>query len=137
MTTFRQFYFSFPVRLLVFHVRNHLLLVLLWLMLAAMASGLIGRFFGLHYLLLTPEYQGEVNFWSFFVTGAAYGALVMIWNLTTYLLSAGRFAFLATLEAPFTKYSINNSLFPIGFFGVYLAATTWVNQQLQAMEGTD
>ena len=125
MTTFRQFYFSFPIRLLVFHVRNHLLLVLLWLMLVAMASGLIGRFFGLHYLLLTPEYQGAVNFWSFFVTGAAFGALVMIWNLTTYLLSAGRFAFLATLEAPFTKYSINNCLFPIAFFTAYLAATIW------------
>lgn len=125
MITLRQLYFSFPVRLLVFHTRNHLLLVLLWGLLAAMASGFVGRFFGLHYLLLTPEYRGQVNFWSFFLTGAAFGALVMIWNLTTYLLSAGRFPFLATLEAPFTKYSLNNSLFPIGFFGVYLAATIW------------
>lgn len=125
MTTFRQVYYSFAVRLFLFHVRNNLPLVLLWLLLIGMASGMIGRFFGLHYLLLTPEYRGEVNFWSFFLTGAAFGALVMIWNLTTYLLSASRFPFLATLQAPFTKYCINNSLFPLVSFAVYMAATGW------------
>ncbi len=125
MIALRAFYFSFPVRLLVLHVRNHLILLLLWLVLGMMMTGLIGRFFGLHYVLLTPEYGGEVNFWSFLLTGVGFGTFFMIWNLTTYLLSANRFPFLATLDAPFTKFCLNNSLIPLAFLATYLTATTW------------
>lgn len=120
----RTLYYSFPIRLLVLHFRNHLVLVGLWLFLALLMTGAMGRFFGIHYLLLTPEYHGEVNFWSFFLTGAACGAFFLIWNLTTYLLSAHRFPFLATLEAPFTKFSINNSIIPLAFLLSYLLAST-------------
>ncbi len=119
------FYYSFPVRLLVLHFRNHLVLIGLWAFLALLLTGAVGSFFGMHYLFLTPEYQGEVGFWSFFITGAALGAFFMIWNLTTYLLCADRFSFLATLEAPFTKFCLNNSLIPLAFLGIYLASTTW------------
>ena len=125
MLALRALYYSFPVRLLVLHVRNHLILLALWLVLGLMMTGVIGRFFGLHYVLLTPEYCGEVNFWSFLLTGGAFGAFFMIWNLTTYLLSATRFPFLATLDAPFTKFCLNNSLIPLSFLAIYLSATTW------------
>ena len=125
MNALRPLYYSFPVRLLVLHVRNHLILLLLWLMLTLMMTGVIGRFFGLHYVLLTPEYRGEVDFWSFLLTGVAFGSYLMIWNLTTYLLSANRFPFLATLDAPFTKFSLNNSLIPLAFLATYLTATIW------------
>jgi len=125
MTNLRQLYYSFPFRLLALHFRNHLVLLGLWLFLAFLATGLIGRFFGVHYLLLTPEYRGEVNFWSFFLTGAAFGAFFMIWNLTTYLLAANRFPFLATLDAPFTKFCLNNGLIPLAFLITYLTATIW------------
>lgn len=121
----RQLYYSFPVRLLMLHWRNHLVLLALWLFIALMMTGVIGRFFGMHYLLLTPEYRGEVDFWSFFITGAAFGAFFMIWNLTTYLLSADRFPFLATLDAPFTKFCLNNSLLPLAFLATWLGATIW------------
>lgn len=125
MLLYRKLYYAFPFRLIALHFRNHIILVLLWVFLAMLSSGLAGRFFGMHYLMLTPEYCGKVNFWSFFISGAAFGALCMIWNLTTYLLAADRFPFLATLEAPFTKYCINNSVFPLGFLGLYLSATVW------------
>ena len=36
-------------------------------------------------IIISPDYQGKVGFWSFFITGAALGAFIMIWNLTTYL----------------------------------------------------
>lgn len=125
MPTFRQILYSFPVRLLLLHTRSHLVLLLIWGGLAAFSTGMIGRYFGLHYLLLTPEYCGEVNFWSFFISGAAFGALVMVWNQTTYLLCSGRFPFLATLEAPFTKFSINNAVVPLSFFFVWMTANIW------------
>ena len=101
---FRALYDSVPIQLRVLHLRSHLVLLFFWGVLAAFSAGLAGRFFGMHYLMLTPEYLGEVNFWSFFITGAAFGCMVMIWHLTTYLLCSNRFPFLATLSAPFTKY---------------------------------
>ncbi len=125
MTLLRQLYYSFPVRLLLLHVRNHVVLLLLWILLSLLMTGVIGRFFGMHYLMLTPEYRGKVDFWSFFLTGAAFGAFFMIWNLTTYLLAANRFSFLATLDAPFTKFSLNNGLIPLAFLIAYLSATIW------------
>ncbi|MFN0036074.1 MAG: hypothetical protein ACKVUS_13505 [Saprospiraceae bacterium] len=125
MTTFRQIYYSFPIRLLVLHLRNHFVLLLIWVILAAFSTGLMGRFFGMHYLMLTPEYHGQVNFWSFFLTGLTFGGLVMIWHLTTYLLCSNRFPFLATLGAPFTKFCLNNSLVPLGFLAVWLSCSIW------------
>lgn len=76
--------------------------------------------FGIRYLFLEPEYQGVVGFLSFFFLGIGFGGMVMTWNLTTYLLNARYFPFLATLESPFGKYSFNNALLPIGFFGFYV-----------------
>jgi hypothetical protein len=125
MTLFRSIYYAFPVQLLVLHLRNHLTLVLLWLILVAFSSGLVGRFFGIHYLMLTPEYWGKVNFWSYLLTGTAFGGMVMIWHLTTYLLCSNRFPFLATLSAPFTKYCLNNSLIPLAFLAIYMSCTVW------------
>ncbi len=121
----RQLQFSFPIRLLILHIRSHLVLVFLWAFLGLLVTGQAGRLFGVHYLMLTPEYCGEVGFWSSFLTGAAFGAFFMIWNLTTYLLCADRFPFLATLSSPFTKFSLNNSLLPIVFLCAYMSAAIW------------
>ncbi len=125
MIALRHLYFSFALRLVALHLRNHVTLIAIWVFLVLLSGGMVGRFFGLHYLMLTPEYLGEVNFWSFFITGAAFGAMLMIWNLTTYLLAADRFPFLATLNTPFTKFCLNNSLIPLGFLSAYLFTTIW------------
>ncbi len=116
-------YYTFPVQLVILHLRNHLLLVGLWVFLALLLTGEVGRFFGVYYLLLTPEYLGEVNFWSFLLTGAACGAFFLIWNLSTYLLCSHRFPFLATLRAPFTLFSLNNSFFPLVFLVLYVSTS--------------
>ncbi|MBK8554440.1 MAG: hypothetical protein IPL65_01110 [Lewinellaceae bacterium] len=126
MIKLRQLYYAFPIRLLALHFRSHLVMVMVWVLLTLFMTGAIGRFFGMNYLLLLPEYHGRVDFWSFFITGLAFGSFFMIWNLTTYLLSADRFPFLATLQAPFTKYSLNNSLIPLAFLTTYLIATSWL-----------
>jgi hypothetical protein len=137
MTVLRSIYYSFPVQLVVLHLRNHLLVLILWLILAMFSTGLVGRFFGMHYLMLTPEYWGEVNFWSFFITGGAFGGLVMIWHLTTYLLCSNRFPFLATLSAPFTKFCLNNSLIPLGFVLLYISCTTWFQWHDELTSGAE
>lgn len=113
-------WFSFPVQLLILHLRSNLLLIGSWLILLLMLSGGFGRKLGLQYLFLDPEYLGQVNFWSFFFIGLAYGGFFMSWNLTTYLLSAQYFPFLASLSRPFTKFSLNNALIPLAFFIFYV-----------------
>lgn len=125
MNAIRTLIYSFPVRLLYLHIRNHLILTAVWGLLLVISTGIVGRFFGLHYLMLTPEYLGLVNFLSFFITGAFFGGLVIIWNLTAYLLASFRFPFLATLHAPFTKFFVNNSIIPLLFLGAYISASIW------------
>lgn len=114
-----NFYYSFPVQLIVLHLRSNLSLILIWLFLLLLITGQVGRKLGLQYLFLDPEYLGEVNFWSFFFMGLAYGGFFMSWNLTTYLLSAHFFPFLASLTRPFTKFSLNNFVIPLGFYLFY------------------
>lgn len=113
-------YYSFPVRLLFFHLRSHHLLLLLWLLFGFLIAGKVGAKLGLQYLFLDPEYLGVVNFWSFFLMGLAFGAFFMTWNLTTYLLCAHLFPFLATLSRPFTKFCLNNLIVPSTLFFFYL-----------------
>ncbi len=112
--------FSFPVRLLILHFRSNLLLITLWIFLVLLISGALGRELGFLYLFLEPEYLNEVNFWSFFVVGLAFGGFLMTWNLTTYLLCAHYFPFLASLHHPFTKFCLNNLIIPITFLIFYL-----------------
>lgn len=119
-TRLTNIYHSFPFQLLVLHFRSNLLLIGLWAILAFIMTGVIGQRLGLLYLFLDPEYLGAVNFWSFYFVGFAFGGFLMSWNLTTYLLNAHYFPFLASLERPFTKFCLNNFVLPISFLLFYL-----------------
>jgi hypothetical protein len=112
--------YSFPFQLLVMHLRSNLLLIFTWVLLAMTVTGAFGGKFGLRYLFLSPEYLGRVGFWSFYFIGVGFGALVMSWNLTAYLLSAYRFSFLASLGRPFTKFVLNNLIVPVSFAALFL-----------------
>ncbi len=116
---FEQLFYSFPLQLLLSHVRSNVLLIGMWLLAALLITGKIGNKLGIPYLFLDPEYQGSIDFFSFFLVGLTYGGFVMSWNLTTYLLNAHHFPFLASLSRPFTKFCINNSLLPLVFFILY------------------
>ncbi|MEO1263698.1 MAG: patatin-like phospholipase family protein [Bacteroidota bacterium] len=120
MKKLTDIFYSFPFQLLIMHLRSNLLLIFTWALLALIVTGGFGGKFGLRYLFLSPEYLGKVGFWSFFYVGIGFGALVMSWNLTTYLLSAYRFSFLASLGRPFTKFALNNMLVPAGFAALFL-----------------
>lgn len=116
----KSIFYSFPVQLLLLHLRSNLLLPAMWLLLLALLSGKLGRKLGFQYLFLNPEYLESVNFRSFFLLGMAFGGFYMTWNLTTYLISAHRFPFLATLSRPFVKFCINNLILPLFFSVSYL-----------------
>ncbi len=112
-------FYSFPVQLVALHLRNNLLLIGSWLVLGLLMTGAVGRLFGVNFLFLSPEYLGEVNLLSFYFLGLAFGSFFMSWNLTTYLLDAHHFPFLACLARPFTKFCLNNFIIPFAFLVVY------------------
>ena len=115
----RSIYRSFPVQLLLLHLRTNFLLLGMWLLLLFMMSGGLGQQLGLQYLFLDPEYLGETGYFSFLIVGLAFGFFTMSWNLSTYLLLGGYFNFLASLARPFFKFCINNALLPLGIFLTY------------------
>ncbi|MEM1215344.1 MAG: patatin-like phospholipase family protein [Bacteroidota bacterium] len=117
---FRSIYHSFPVQLLLLHLRSNLLLLTIWALLLLLMSGRLGKKLGFQYLFLDPEYLGGVHFWSFFSVGLALGGCFASWNLTTYLLTAQHFPFLASLSRPFRKFCINNFLLPLAIGLFYL-----------------
>ena len=120
-----RIWFSFPVQLLGLQLRQNHLLLTLWVLLALFISDRIAAKFGVKYLFLEPEYNGVVGPLSFLLVGIGLGGLIMTWNLTSYLLSARYFPFLATLRRPFGKYCINNAVLPLAFlvfYGLHLRA---------------
>ncbi len=114
--------YSFPVQLLLLHLRNHLLLLSTWILTLLLLLGAIGDAFGVRYLFLTPEYLSRIDFWSFFLVGLAFGGFFMAWNLASYILSSHYFPFLASMERPFTKFCVNNFVIPSAFILVYLSS---------------
>ncbi len=113
-------FYSFPVQLLIYHLKKSQVLLLLWAMLTAIVMGYFGKDLGIPYLFLDAEYLGRVDFFSFFLVGAGLGILSMSFHITCYILIGHRFGFLASLRRPFTKFCVNNSLIPLLFTLIYL-----------------
>lgn len=115
----RTLYF-FPLRLLVLHLKKNYVLLFFWVALGAFATGTIGMGYGVPYLFWDPEYMGRVDFWSFLILGFALGGFLMAFHISSYIQNAFRFPFLATVSKPFFKYSLNNSMIPAIFLGLYI-----------------
>lgn len=120
MKLLKLIWFSFPVQLLVLHIRRHQFLLLPYVLLFLMVMGQFGSHYGLNFLYLDPEYLGKVSWLSFFFIGVFMGGFILAWNITSYILHSHRFPFLATFERPFLRFCINNSLLPLAFVVTYL-----------------
>lgn len=129
--------YSFPVQLVLVHIRRNLALLLLWALFIAIISGNFGRIYGVNFLFLDPEYIDQVGFLSFFIVGICYSNLVVAFNITCYILDVHRFSFIGVLERPFTKFSINNSLIPLLSFITYLVFIVRFQLQNEYSSGAD
>ena len=116
----RSIWYSFPLQLFVLHIKRNHFLAVSWLFLLSVVLGITGSRYGIPLLFLDPEYSGAVNFSSFCIVGAAFGAFIIVWNVTSYILNAHSFSFLATLSRPFGIYCLNNSIFPVSILIVYI-----------------
>lgn len=125
----RSVYYSFPVQLVILHLKKFQVLLLFWFLLFSTVNGSFMQTFGANSLFLAPEYLGKVNAVSAAIVGAALGVFIMSWNITTFILFSRHFKFLATTTNPFLKYCINNSIIPLSFVlfyffeGVHFAST--------------
>ena len=117
---FKGLYYSFPFQLLIVHLKHGKALLLFWLLLLGFVTGTVGKYVGMTYLFLDPEYLDVVNFMGFFWMGISFGVFVITWNIASYMMHSSRFPFLATLYSPFLHFCLNNSLIPLTFIGVYM-----------------
>ena len=116
----RYAFYSFPVQLLIVHVKKHLFVLLFWMILFMSVLQLFGASYGIPLLFLDPEYLGNVNFLSFLIVGFTMGGFFMAWNMSFYVLNSYRFEFLASLVNPFVQFCLNNSLIPLTFTVIYI-----------------
>lgn len=120
MRTFaRNFYYSFPIQLLLLHFKKSQILLVFWLILFLTVTGHFLKLFGADALFLAPEYLGKVNPAGAAIIGVATAIFIMSWNITTFIIHSTRCRFLATTSNPFLKYCLNNALIPAAFLIVY------------------
>ena len=113
------FYHSFPIQLVLLHIKKYQVLLLFWLVVVSAINGDFMSTFGADSLFLAPEYLGNVNAISAAIVGVSVGIFVMSWNVTTFILHSKHFKFLATTSKPFLKYCINNAIIPLLFLVFY------------------
>lgn len=127
------FYYSFPVQLVVMHVKKSQLLLLYWVVLFGCVTRTFGNKFGMPYLFLDPEYLGHVSPLAFFLIGFCLGIFIMAYNISSYMLNSFRFPFLACLYKTFEKYCYNNFVFPLLFIVTYCISIVYFQSQNQML----
>jgi len=129
--------FSFPVQLFLNNIQRNHILMLCWVVLFAMITGNFGKYLGIPYLFLDPEYLNRVSFRSFFIMGTVLGGFTMAFHITCYIIDGHRFSFIGALRKPFTKFFINNSLIPLAFFIVYIFEIVkfQINNEFSTVQG--
>ena len=112
---FSRFIYFFPFQILLLHLkRNHFLLVF-WLLLYLYIINVLGKNYGIVSLFLAPEYNGDINVYSFVILGFSLGGFIMAFHIYSYIMFSSEFLFLATLARPFLKFCLNNMIIPIFF----------------------
>lgn len=129
--------YSFPVQLFLNNLKRNQLLLLCWIILFAMITGSFGKYLGIPYLFLDPEYLNKVNFRSFFIMGMVIAGFSTAFHITCYINDGHRFSFVGTLSRPFTKFVINNSAIPFTFLVTYLVEVISFQRNNQYVTGRD
>jgi len=137
MAMLRNILYSFPVQLLINHLKENKTLLFFWLILFGAITGDLGGFLGLRPLLLAPEYLGQSGFWSFFIMGVAMGGFTMAFHSTSCIMDIHQFPFVGALSRPFSKFCLNNSLIPLACLITYTVSIIYfqrVEQQSTSMD---
>src|SRR5688572_22050452 len=134
---FRGLYYSFPLQLVLLHLKKFQILLIFWYFLFSTVGGSFMKNYGADSLFLAPEYLGEVNFVSAAIVGISIGIFIMSWNITTFILFSRHFHFLATTTKPFLKYCINNGVIPLTFLVYYFIEAILFDTRKELMSATE
>jgi hypothetical protein len=115
-----RIFYSFPIQLLLNNIRRNPVLLLCWVVLFAIITGNFGRYLGIPYLFLDPEYLNAVSFKSFFIMGLVLAGFSTAFHISCYIADGHRFTFIGVVSRPFTKFSLNNSIIPTLFLLYYM-----------------
>lgn len=118
----RILYF-FPFQLLLLHFKKNLFLLFFWVLLFGYSLNYFAERYGVAYQFLYPQYIGANSPMAFAMVGFALGGFILTFNLYTYVLHGFRFPFIATLNRPFLKFSINNFIIPLSFVLTWISAS--------------
>lgn len=117
--TLRKVIYFFPVQLFLVHLKKNQMMLVYWLILFGFILQKVAPKYGIPYLFLNPEYLNNVSVWSYMIIGFGVGGFIMAFNISSYIMNAFRFPFLATTSNPFLKYCLNNFILPVTFIVVY------------------
>ncbi len=115
--------YFFPFRLLLLHLKKNHFLLFLWVFLFSIVTGVFAKNVGVPQLFLMPEFRGGTGVISYAILGFSLGGFITGFNLYTYIMHGFRFPFIATLNRPFQKFSLNNLLLPALFIATYIVAS--------------
>src|SRR5215468_7367630 len=87
----RGLYRSFPIQLVMLHLKKFQVLLIFWYLLFSVVNGTFMKTYGADSLYLAPEYLGKVNAIAAGFVGIAIGIFVMSWNITTFILFSRHF----------------------------------------------
>ncbi len=133
----RGFIYSFPIQLVLLHLRKYQVLLVFWFILFSVVNGTFMKTFGADSLFLAPEYLGNVNSFSTAIVGASIGMFIMSWNIATFILFSRYFRFLSATTNPFLKYCINNAIIPIVFLAFYCFKAFHFDQYRELISPTE
>ncbi len=122
-----KYRYFFPLQLFLEYLKRDYFILFFWLILLLIVTGDLGTKFGLPYIFLSPEYMGRINALAFLFLGIGVGSFLMAFNVSSYVATAHRYPFLATVKRPFEVFSINNLFFPLVYILVYLVES-YINQ---------
>ncbi len=119
--SFTQFFRTFfPIQLLIGHSKRNFGALSFWAVLFLFVGDKLASGFGVLFLFLSPEYQGEVSALSFYLLGFGIGGFITAFNTYSYMRLGPRFPFLTSLSRPFFKFCINNAILPLLFVIYYI-----------------
>lgn len=133
----RGFIYSFPIQLVLLHLRKYQVLLVFWFILFSVVNGSFMKTFGANSLFLAPEYLGNVNSFSMAIVGASIGMFIMSWNIATFILFSRYFRFLSATTNPFLKYCINNAILPAVFLAFYFYKAFYFDQNKELISPTE
>lgn len=121
----QKIWYFFPIQILLLHFKRNQVVLGFWLILFLFITNTIGFKYGIPFLFLSPEYFGNIDYFSFLILGVATGGFIMAFNIYSYIIFASEFPFLATFSRPFVKFCYNNLIIPLLFVLVYCWTSYW------------